>query len=197
MHPLHWIYINRDFLQALSGLTIAVLTIVLIFLNVIYVRANWKTMRLMEADVRFRLKPIPHIGLQFLSRPGRNYEFYLTVRAEHAPMRLVGADVHVAMGSESKTHTVTFNQEIIDTTTAMTKTYEMELPRTVTITTWQVTLFYRDLSGFLDYATDFDAKGFIGDRTTIDRHSLYNKTRFWILRVWHRKEMSRLVGKRG
>jgi hypothetical protein len=31
MHPLHWIYINREFLQALSGLTIAVLGVLTLF----------------------------------------------------------------------------------------------------------------------------------------------------------------------
>jgi hypothetical protein len=90
MHPLHWVYVNREMLQALSGVIIAVLTIILIVLNTIYVTANWKTMRLMEADVRFRLRPIPQFSLNFEGTPkGYVYTLRIFVRVEHAPMRLV------------------------------------------------------------------------------------------------------------
>jgi hypothetical protein len=196
MHPLHWIYVNREFLQSLGSLTTALLTICLIILNGIYVRANWKTMRLMEADVRFRLKPIPHLGLEFIHPPkGDVHEFYLTLRAEHAPMCLIALDLNVAVGRESTAHTLTFNQEIVDNTTISTKTYGIKLPGSATA--WLATLFYRDLSGFLDYATHFNEKGFVGEGTTVNRHTLYNRTRFRMLRLWRRKEMSRLMGSSG
>jgi hypothetical protein len=174
---MRWITCHQAELQAISGLAIVFLTVVLIVLNFFYTRANWKTMRLVDADVRFKLKPIPHFGLDFLHDPtkGTKREFIITLRAEHAPMRLTGVDLFFGMGSESKNHLLTFAQEVVDEN-AQTRTYSVDLPKPVT--TWAATLYYRDLSGYLDYATSFGEKGYVGEGTTIDRHAIVNRLRF-------------------
>src|ERR1700689_4261550 len=61
---MQWVESHLAILQALSGLMAACMTLVLILLTCVYARANWKTMRLMEADFRFRTEPIPKITLR-------------------------------------------------------------------------------------------------------------------------------------
>lgn len=60
---MNWISQHQNELSALSSVVIAFLTVVLIVITAIYVRANWKMMRLMEADVRLRTLPIIKFNL--------------------------------------------------------------------------------------------------------------------------------------
>src|ERR1700691_4041078 len=98
MHPLHWVYNNREFLQAISGVAIGLLTLVLIALNIVYVRSNWKTMRLMEADLRFRTKPLPGLTVVLRNIEARRVnsievrrvcQWTVRITATNAPMRML------------------------------------------------------------------------------------------------------------
>jgi hypothetical protein len=180
MHPFHWIYNNRELLQAISGLAIVGLTFVLIVLNTVYVRANWKTMRLMEADVRFRLKPIPHVGVAPSSawdHPG-DQVWTLTVRCDHAPMVLMATSIRFSIGGGKEfEHFHVFNGETIHPQTG--RQYDLTIKMPAPAQTWSLDLYYRDLSQLLDYGTVFGPTGFVADLTTVDRKTPWNRVRFW------------------
>ena len=91
MHPLQWIYDNRDLLQAISSVLIAALTLILIVLTGVYVRANWRTMRLMEADLKYRSTPLPSVveGLRSHTSDGW-VSWAFTITVSNAPMLFEG-----------------------------------------------------------------------------------------------------------
>ena len=104
--PVNWIQAHQNELQAISGLAIAVLTIVLIIVTAIYARANWLTMRLMAADVKFRTKPIPRLGLiavKSWSAAGLQ-PWLVTLRTEHAPLCLIALSVQFVTGAVQREH---------------------------------------------------------------------------------------------
>jgi hypothetical protein len=99
----YWPHPNTmTLVQTATAVIVAVLTLVLIVLNIIYVRANWRVMRLMETDLRFRTRPIPSFTLENPTEAHGWYGFKVLVSASNAPMRLLElvlkfhhADVHV------------------------------------------------------------------------------------------------------
>jgi hypothetical protein len=179
---MNWISQHQQELQAISGLAISFLTLILIIVTGFYATANWRTMRLMDADVRFKLKPIPHLGLapaeQWNDPQGQTW--ILTIRCQHAPMVLIGVSIRFSIGNGKEfEHFHTFNRKTInEQDSGQQDKLHIKLPAPAQ--TWILDLYYRDLSGFLDYATVFSAQGFVSDLTTIDRKTLWNRVRFWI-----------------
>ncbi len=103
MHPLHWVYNNREFLQAISGIAIGLLTVLLIILNGIYVRANWTTMRLMQADVRFRTQPIPAMRMTIGTAGMSNTLIaMLYLSTSNAPLRLAFIRLEYVFKSDAR-----------------------------------------------------------------------------------------------
>ena len=51
---MDWIIKNQVLLSALTNVILAALTALLVLINIFYVRASWKMMRLMESDVKIR-----------------------------------------------------------------------------------------------------------------------------------------------
>jgi hypothetical protein len=179
---MKWIAEHQQELQAISGLAISFLTLILIIMTGFYATANWRTMRLMNADVRFRLKPIPHVGIAFAlpwNNPGGQI-WILTIRCDHAPMVLIGVSIHFAFADGKQLeHFHNFNGETIHEQ-GNAHQYNLHIKMPAPAQTWILDLYYRDLSGLLDYATVFNAQGFVSDLTTIDRKTLRNRVRFWI-----------------
>jgi len=179
---MKWIAEHQQELQAISGVAISFLTLILIIMTGFYATANWRTMRLMDADVRFRLRPIPQVGIATAlpwNNPGRQ-TWILTVRCEHAPMVLIGVSIYFAFADGKQLeHFHNFNRETIhEQGNAHQYNFHIKMP--APSQTWILDLYYRDLSGLLDYATVFNAQGFVSDLTTIDRKTLRNRVRFWI-----------------
>ncbi len=91
MHPFHWIYINREFLAALNGIAISILTIVLLIVNYFSIRANYKVAQLMEADLEYRTLSFPSLsaGVGYYGMPP---DSVIQARVEfsttHAPLLL-------------------------------------------------------------------------------------------------------------
>jgi hypothetical protein len=77
-------------LQALSGVAIATLTLVLLLATIFYAWSNWRTMQLMEADIRHRTQPLPDVKLgSTVFNDGINgafVQFNVTVTTANAPL---------------------------------------------------------------------------------------------------------------
>jgi hypothetical protein len=177
---LRWISTHGNEIQALAAIAISVLTLVLIVLNIIYVRANWKAMRLMEADVRFRLKPIPHLGMAAVNSfagPSCKRMYLVHIRAEHAPLRLVALSARFTTDAEQvRERWLSFNREIVQETPFET---QLDIQQDQSFKSWRVTLYYRDLSGLLDYATNFNEQGFVSEERAVDRKAFFTRMRIW------------------
>lgn len=179
MPPVNWIQAHQNELQAISGLAIAVLTMVLIIVTAIYARANWLTMRLMEADVRFRTKPIPRLGLTAVkpwSSTGPQ-PWQVTLRTEHAPLCLIALSVQFVTGADQREHFQGFKRQIIVPADSFQHDFKIDLPAPPT--DWTAQLYYRDHAEPLDYLTTLDKAGFVSDHPPINRRTLWNRIRFW------------------
>ena len=78
------------------GYVTAALTLVLILITAIYATANWRTVRLMEADLRFRTQPIPTAQLEVaVTQPSQRLLFHLSVWTSSAPLRIEMVHVHM------------------------------------------------------------------------------------------------------
>ena len=177
---MNWIHQYQNELQAISGLAIAVLTLVLIIVTAVYAKANWHTMRIVEADVRFRTKPTPRLGLSAANawnQPGGQL-WIMTVRTEHAPLSLIGVSIRFAIGPKETEYLHSFRGDVIHQ--AETFQHNFEVALTAAPQGWILQLYYRDHIGMLDYATNFDPKGFVSEEPTINRRTSWNRLRFWI-----------------
>jgi hypothetical protein len=94
-------------------------------------------------------------------------------------MVLIGASIHFAFADGKQLeHFHNFNGETIHEQ-GNAHQYNLQIKMPAPPQTWILDLYYRDLSALLDYATVFNAQGFVADLTTIDRRTLWNRVRFW------------------
>jgi hypothetical protein len=179
---MKWIVEHQLEVQAFSAIGTILLTFALIVITGFYAWANWKTMRLMEADVRFRLKPVPHLGIKgmgtFLAAGTQEYTVH--IRSVHAPLRLVALSaVFKTPKGKTEEHRQTFNRQIVSETPFESQLHvHVDQPPS----SWVVTLYYHDLSGFLDYATTFNEQGYVSEEKTIDRKEFRTSMTTWIQR---------------
>jgi hypothetical protein len=168
---MHWIETHPGLLQALSSLVVAGMTLVLIFLTSVYARANWKTMRLMEADIRFRTEPIPRVDLEIADAvsssgigptsnrvPGeKNLKLIFTTA--NAPMVL--KDVRLSVSFQSGAHK-DFHLPVngmIRLPVGEEYDLDTEIPATEPVDHWGLNLDYWDLSGRIEYRSWFGPNG--------------------------------------
>jgi hypothetical protein len=168
---LHWIEVHPGLLQALSSLVVAVMTLVLILLTSVYARANWKTMRLMEADIRFRTEPIPRVDLEASDVPASagssskgnrapgEKTLKLRFTTSNAPMVL--KDVRLSVSFQSGAHK-DFNLPVngmIRLPVGEEYDLDTEIPATEPVDHWGLNLDYWDLSGRIEYRSWFGPNG--------------------------------------
>jgi hypothetical protein len=154
MHPLHWIYNNREFLQAISGIVIGLLTVILIILNTIYVRANWKTMRLMEADLRFRTKPLPSVVVTMDVNEATGICLWsLKLTATSAPMRVL----QLTVSFKQKEHVHREHIRIENMVLRVNENYSAndQFHYGDPPTQWQAELTYADVADLMRYRANF------------------------------------------
>lgn len=152
---MNWIYQHREVLQALSSLTIACLTVVLIILTALYARANWRVMRLMEADLRFRTLPILRLGIESHLLAGQQHNWNIEIGNRGAPCCILAIRV-TAIFSDRSSHTdnAAFNVPPILTQTEEYHTAGKLPPHKVPIEFW-TTLRHGDLIGAFEYEDSF------------------------------------------
>jgi len=163
---MNWIEAHPAALQALSSLVIAFMTVVLIAVTCVYARANWKTMRLMEADIRFRTEPIPKVTLRMArstaamqTSVGQEQSLRICITTSNAPLVLkecllsvsfksgahkdfhspLGGMVRIPLGEEYELDTEIVSEEFMDH--------------------WSVNLDYWDLTGKIEYRGWFGPNG--------------------------------------
>ena len=185
-----WIASHVQELQALSGLGIVFLTLVLIILNGLYVRTNWTTMRLLNADVRFRLKPIPHVGvgtaLPWDAPSGQTW--IITIRTEHAPIVLTGLFIYFYIGGGKLfEYSHNLNNRSLNEHESYECKISIKMPGPAE--SWILDLHYRDLSGLLHYKTKFDANGFVDEGRPVDPRTAWNRLRIW----WGNRRLKKTI----
>jgi hypothetical protein len=180
MHPIHWLFTHPSEAQIINILVTIFLTLALIVITYRYTKITSRSVRILEADVRARLKPIPHVGLEFtgpLREADNNTQrLMIIIRTENAPLRIVNLRLFFDGTYTHTSHSETFHQRIVTVETAFAGECQVEsMPRGLKI--WQATLRYQDLSGLLIYTTHFREKGFVGEERPIDPHTTYNRLR--------------------
>jgi hypothetical protein len=188
--PMHWIESNLPILQALSGLMAACMTLVLIALTCVYARANWKTMRLMEADIRFRTEPIPKITLRLAHKASametslaQQKTVKVCITTSNAP--LVIKDLQLSVSFRSGAHK-DFHLPVagmIRLPIGDEYDLDTEIVAAESVDHWSVNLDYWDLTGKIEYRTWFGPGGATfsyGPKgsTTIRKALLYRWHRF-------------------
>ena|SRR5215472_17837952 len=156
MHPLHWVYANRDFLQALSGLAIVALTLVLLLLNIIYVRANWKTMQLMENDLRFRIKPMPKFEMSICQKDAF-LEYQLSISTFNAPLRFQTLWLRFPQRDRRHTHKVFVQVQNRVLRLEETYAFKGEFAPGAKTDEWLADLTYQDMAGLYTYQYSFES----------------------------------------
>jgi len=151
---MNWINHHVQELQVVSGLIIAFLTIVLIVLNVLYTRANWRIMRMMDADMRFKTQPIPSadITVGTIGMTARLL-FIVKISTANAPLRLEEISIFLTFTDETKhTHIFPFNgYRIIPVGESVQ--FQGDYPATEFVTGFHTTVTYQDLGGSTRYVT--------------------------------------------
>jgi len=95
-------------------------------------------------------------------------------------MVLIGVSIHFAFADGKQLeHFHNFTGETVHEQ-GNAHQYNLHIKMAAAAQAWILDLYYRDLSGLLDYAIVFNAHGFVSDLTTIDRKTLRNRVRFWI-----------------
>lgn len=164
---LHWIETHPVLVQALSSVVVAGLTLVLIALSCVYARANWKTMRLMEADIRFRTEPIPKVSLEIADHKTENGDPQASVgktvrlifTTANAPM--VIKDLRLSISFQSGAHK-DFHLPVRGMVRLpLGDEYDLdtEIPALEPVEHWSLNLDYWDLTGKIEYRTWFGPNG--------------------------------------
>ncbi len=164
---LHWIETHPVLIQALSSLVVVGMTLVLIALTCVYARANWKTMRLMEADIRFRTEPIPKVSLEVMdvkplgghaqSSGGKTVRLIFTTA--NAP--LVIKDLRLSVSFQSGAHR-DFHLPVrgmIRLPLGDEYDLDTEIKASEPVDHWSLNLDYWDLTGKIEYRTWFGPHG--------------------------------------
>jgi hypothetical protein len=135
----------------------AALTFVLILVTGFYAWANYRVMRIMQADVRARTEPIPRIGIQFSEEPR---QLAVEVRVEHAPMRLISLSIALIPknGRLSWTDCIIGDPRTIspDTPAVFVSTHRLRSAPEE----WRALIHYTDLGEALKYTMKLSSKGF-------------------------------------
>lgn len=163
---MNWIEAHPAVLQALSSLIIAFMTVVLIAVTCVYARANWKTMRLMEADIRFRTEPIPRVTLRpapsdsaMQTSMGKEMSLKVCITTSNAPLVIKECLLSVSFqsGAHKDFHSPMGGMVRIP----VGEEYELdtEIVATEPIDHWSVNLDYWDLTGRIEYRVWFGPNG--------------------------------------
>jgi hypothetical protein len=155
-HPIKWLIDNPAALSAFGVLTSSLLTFVLIVLTALYSRANWKTMRLMETDLRFRTKPIPVFDVTMGVDKDGWMHFAVKVSTTNAPLRFVS--LLIKFPQEDGNHTHQVHAQVQNRVLRIGPEYQLvgEFFPSSPTSDWKAKLVYSDLAGLHSYVTSFE-----------------------------------------
>lgn len=147
-----------DHSTVLAAIT-AALTFVLILVTGFYAWANYRVMRIMQADVRARTEPIPRVNINCGSLVTSVH-----VRAEHAPMRLIELHAALIIDPDNKDE----EWDWVECPVGDPRTISPETPAVFNIShtlhqtpkEWRAHIRYTDLGEALEYNMKLSSKGF-------------------------------------
>lgn len=147
--------------QALLAWTTAALTFVLILVTGFYAWANYRVMRIMQADVRARTEPIPKIGVDFSGLLGAHpHSIKVHVRVEHAPMRLALLNIALISMNED----ITWVECMIGDPRTISPETPVEFSEQCDFygmpPEWTAIVHYTDLGEALEYHMKLSSHGF-------------------------------------
>lgn len=158
---------HQNELAALSNPALALLTFILIVVTAFYARANWRVMRLMEADLRFKIEPVPSINIDPIT-DGHMHVRGINVRIKvlNAPLRLICVTVFTDP-SKKDLKDRHFNLDRYPVPIGDVFTVEHFFLTTLTPESrWYVIVEYDDLPGIKRYVKTITGRG-----TNTDEHS--------------------------
>lgn len=168
-----WIVEYQQALQAIAGIAVSVLTLVLIVLTGIYVRANWRTMRLLEADIRHRTQPLPRMVLR-IDQYGAARELaqlVIIITTENAPLCLSGIYAEISNDQQQQIYEGNIFQGkrivAVDETVQFVERIQSGAPAP----SWRVHVDYTDLSQLTSFVSIFGHGGQLETRRTSTRPS--------------------------
>jgi len=133
----------------LISIVSAVLTAVIALFTIAYTRANWRSMRAMEADFRYRSKPLPRLKLTTTLKDNGWFKFVVDVTTAQAPLRFFSLNLwFVHEGGSGHRHRHQETMQVQNSVLHLDETYEQEgefFPG-APITDWQAELVYSDLT---------------------------------------------------
>jgi hypothetical protein len=153
---MKWLVDHQVAVQAFSAVVITFLTIVLIILNVVYTRANWRIMRMMDADIRFKTQPIPAADVS-VATMGMRTEllFIVIISTANAPLRLEEVSVFLTFADKTQhRHVFPFDGYRIVPIGDNVQLQD-KYPATEFVTDYHTTVTYQDLGGSTRYITTF------------------------------------------
>jgi len=154
---MRWIAANPNTLQVLSTVSVAFLTLILIIVNVIYTRANWRIMQLMATDLRLRSQPIPKIDHSVASAGATpNLVILIDLRTENAPMKIISLVTELEFSDESKVgiEAKEFKDRILPLGETFRFRWRHETEKL--FEDYVVTLRYSDIAGIGKYESKYD-----------------------------------------
>jgi hypothetical protein len=154
---MHWIFQHKDEIQALTNVVIAVLTVVLIFLTAVYSHANRRTMKIMEADLRFRTKPIPKIVLaRSADEAARSFQWKLTVTVTNAPLLFRELKLFFHQKNHRHMEYLQVQRRILRPGEEFSR--EASFYPSDPVLDWSAEVKYSDLTGLVTYKTSFTSE---------------------------------------
>ncbi len=159
---MSWLVHNQVLVTLLSALVIAALTVLLLILNAIYVHANWRMMRVVETDLRFRTKPIPNLTLVQTVDRDVGYRYDLDVKTDNAPLRFISLELSFRLNEVDNPDHKHVHKDFLQVQNRVLRssaTYHhsgMFYP-TAPVEYWCALLQYSDLAGVSAYEAKFDS----------------------------------------
>jgi hypothetical protein len=153
---LTWLNANQGAVQALSSIVTAIVTIFLFLITSVYVRATLRSTKAIEADLKFRTKPLPNVAMTKLEGSGSEYRFKIEVTTLNAPLRF--RSLAVKFEQEDK-HEYKLEFPVAHFVLRLGEMYESEqgfYPGTP-VQTWRATLIYTDLANLRSYEARFSS----------------------------------------
>jgi hypothetical protein len=153
---MHWIHCHQAEIQAISAAVTAFLTLALIIVTAIYVGVNYKTMRLLTTDLRYKAQPIPLFNIT-VGTVGMSKNILVIGRigTASAALRVESVSLHVAFESKSESKPI---RRLIDRVIVPGDEmgFQENFDSTEEFKGFSIMVVYRDLIGLMRYTTEYD-----------------------------------------
>jgi hypothetical protein len=141
--------------QAVSSMVTTMLTFFLILITIIYVRANVRSTKAIETDLKFRTKPLPALTLNRVDSVSGFLKYKVEVTTEHAPLRFRSI---VLKFRQKDGHVHENHLQVANFVLRITETYSLvqEFCPGAPVESWSANLAYADMANLRWYEAFYD-----------------------------------------